>query len=407
MFKKKNLMINCDLCDARKVKEEDLAGYEQIMINTDVILVDERSKGVLERLPLMCNTDRTLEIDEDVEVSVQNGNYVIDGQTAVTGKTLLVVNGDLEIRQDSGKELLESYTAVTVNGSLLSPVSLLPLLHNLSVNGTTRTYPDDCAVLDAAFTPDAYFHLRAKEGRRYFVSEEVRLTDPKADIRALKEKKIHFVSPRFLVPEEKVTDAVELFDEMAQMEVIPSGMVYAGENVLLDQKLLQQYGKRMYIRGDLTLNGQSGEVLALVQELYVAGTVYVPEELKVAFLESDARYDKLEIVQEEKRRILENRPMFRLDNTILDASPDGVLIRNCATLKIKEDVEPQRIIELAEIWNCAEVTCTEEQKGAVELISKNVAHIRGEKEEASDGGVMGVLRNIANTKIVNADQYIL
>ena len=72
MSEKRNLMINCDVCDARNAKEEYLSGYEQIMINTDLLLVSAESRGVLERLPAICNTDNTLEVDDDANLIFQN-----------------------------------------------------------------------------------------------------------------------------------------------------------------------------------------------------------------------------------------------------------------------------------------------------------------------------------------------
>ena len=44
---KKIYVVNCDICDARKVKEEDLSSYEKIIINADTILVNEHAKSVL------------------------------------------------------------------------------------------------------------------------------------------------------------------------------------------------------------------------------------------------------------------------------------------------------------------------------------------------------------------------
>lgn len=35
MFEKKNYVLNCDVCDTRKMKEEDYKGYEKIMVNVD------------------------------------------------------------------------------------------------------------------------------------------------------------------------------------------------------------------------------------------------------------------------------------------------------------------------------------------------------------------------------------
>ena len=51
MEAKKNLMINCDLCDTRHMNEEDYTDFEHIMINGDCLVVNSRSKSILNRLP--------------------------------------------------------------------------------------------------------------------------------------------------------------------------------------------------------------------------------------------------------------------------------------------------------------------------------------------------------------------
>ena len=63
MFEKKNYIVNCDVCDTRKITQESLSGYEQIVINADLLLVDENSRAILNRLPLICNADETLDVD--------------------------------------------------------------------------------------------------------------------------------------------------------------------------------------------------------------------------------------------------------------------------------------------------------------------------------------------------------
>ena len=95
---KKMYVINCDVCDARKVKEEDLSSYEKIIINADTILVNEHAKSVLSRLPIVCNTDNTLELKGEVNVISHNGNYEINGSTAVPENTFLSVNGRVVIK---------------------------------------------------------------------------------------------------------------------------------------------------------------------------------------------------------------------------------------------------------------------------------------------------------------------
>lgn len=407
MSEKKVMIINCDVCDARKAKEEDLSGYEHILINTDLLLVTQESKGLLERLPVMCNTDNMVELEGDANVIVQNENYVIGGAAAVPENSVLAVNGDLEIRPDAARETLENFRAVTVNGDFLSPVSLAGCLQNLTVNGSMEAYPDDCTVLEAVFVPDRYFHLRAKEGRRYYVAKEVRLTDPEAGIAMLKEKNIRFVTPAFLVPEERAEESLDLFEETSRMEVIPRGMTFVGADAKLNEKLLKTHGKNLYIKGNLTLEEESAPLLSQVEKIRVRGTVRVPEKLEEAVLSSEIEYDSVEILEEEKGRILENRSSATLNTSMLDASPEGIVIQNCAVLKIKEDVEPQKILDLVKIRNCAQVHCTEEQKPAVELVGTNVAQI-GTGEDGKDGmGFLGMMGNAAISKVINADKYIL
>ena len=261
MSEKKNLMINCDVCDARNAKKEYLSDFEQILINTDLLLVSAESRGILEQLPAICNTDNTLEVDDSVILLFHSGDSVISGGTALQENTVLAVNGNLTIRSDASREVLNSLRAVNVTGSLLCPVSLLSCLKDLYVTGDVKTYPDDCIVMDPIFTPDAYFHLRAKEGQKYYAEREVRFTSPGIDLTALKEKNVRFVSPRFFVPEEKAADALELFDETAFMEAIPDGYAFLGKDTELDEKLLAQYGNRLFIRGNVTLTEESAPLL--------------------------------------------------------------------------------------------------------------------------------------------------
>ena len=45
MFNKKNYLLNCDVCDTRKIKEEDYSGYEKMMINADIVVVNAFSSA--------------------------------------------------------------------------------------------------------------------------------------------------------------------------------------------------------------------------------------------------------------------------------------------------------------------------------------------------------------------------
>ena len=88
MFEKKNYIVNCDVCDTRKITQESLSGYEQIVINADLLLVDENSRAILNRLPLICNADETLDVEGEVSVICANGSYEISGDTRIEDQTV-------------------------------------------------------------------------------------------------------------------------------------------------------------------------------------------------------------------------------------------------------------------------------------------------------------------------------
>lgn len=407
MSEKRNLMINCDVCDARNAKEEYLSGYEQIMINTDLLLVSAESRGVLERLPAICNTDNTLEVDDDANLIFQNRSTEINSKSVFPADTVLAVNGDLLIHSDTSRQTLETLRAVNVTGSLLCPASLLTCIKDLYVTGEIKTYPDDCVVLPPVFTPDEYFHLRAKEGQKYYAEQEIRLIAPGIDLGTLRDKKVQFISPRFFVPAEKAADALELFNETASMEVIPQGYVFVDTGKELSESLLKKYGNRLFFRGDLTLTEGSIPLLSRLEKLYVSGTILVPENLAEDFYQFDVECSSVKVVKEEKRRILENSPRIVLDKDILTASPPGVLIRNSAVLTIEENITPQDILDHVEIVNCARVDCAENQKAAVYQKSTNVPQIGSREENGEPSGMLGILLNLAETKMINADKYVL
>lgn len=67
------------------MKEEDYAEFEKLTVNTEFLIVSERSKSILNRLPLTLNQENVLELPDDLEVSVQsiNGPYEISGTTSL------------------------------------------------------------------------------------------------------------------------------------------------------------------------------------------------------------------------------------------------------------------------------------------------------------------------------------
>lgn len=164
MFDKKNYVLNCDICDARKMKEEDYNNYKNMIINADIVIVSTSSKSILNRLPVTINQDYTIEIADDVETELKviNGSYEITDSMVVQEHTLLIVNGALNIHSGT-KEILEKYEKIHVNGSVRCAESISGYLTKLSASNSVSIYPDDCMILNDTFIVDKYFPLRAKK----------------------------------------------------------------------------------------------------------------------------------------------------------------------------------------------------------------------------------------------------
>ncbi len=404
MLKKKKLVVNCDLCDARKVSEEGLAGYEQIVLNVDVLVVDKRSREILHRLPVMYNVDSTIEAEEEVQLVTVNGHYEITGDMKSDKKIILLVNGSLVIEQGT-QAYLENVERICVNGKVSYPQSMAPWLGMLSVNGAACCIPEGCIALKKEFEADRYFHLRAKNGAKYYAERKVLLTDPEVNMQALAEKEVRFVTKKAIVLERLAAQAVELFDEERDLVVIPEGFAYVKGDAHLDGMLLRRYGGCLFIDGNLRLDDNSDTCMQQVERLIVEGKVQLLERQKEAFLDLKADYRELEIC---KGRRLENKVSVTVDRGLLAGAAEGVCVANSASVRLREDVKPEEILAKLEIKNCAGVYCSPAQRSAVEMVSTNVARITD--SDGEDGGEFsgkGILGMMMDAKVVNADHYIL
>lgn len=407
MFNQKNYLLNCDVCDTRKMKEEDYSGYEKMMINTDLVIVSPSSKSILNRLPLTLNHDCTMEFEDDAEIKVQaiNGSYEITGTTAVHEHTLLSVNGDLTIYPGT-EESLQKYERIHVNGSVTCPKSLEGCLTKLSANGSVSVYPDDCVILDDTFIVDKYFPLRAREGRKYYVKDMVIVQDKSAHMEKLVQKNVQFITRQLIVPEEMAEACVELFDEKAEFTVTPAGMTLHYGDAVLNEQLVEKDGDCIYVYGNLTIpdNANLRALSDSITKLTVKGNVTLKKNQAEDFKKLNAKYSELTFKWE--GRLIENKISVKIDKTLLESSPDKVLVRSTAAAKIAPDITPELILDRLVIENCAKVYCSEEQESAVAAVSQNIAAIVKESsKELSE--MSGGFDDLLSTKVINADSYIM
>ena len=409
MFDKKKLVINSDVCDTRTMDESAYEKYEQIVINADVLLVTERTKALLAKLPVTCNIDEMVELPEgkDINTISINGDYEVGPNTRVANNSVLCINGKVQIHPGAGDNL-KNVLRIIVNGAIKCPKSLEAFMDRVTVNGAIQIYPDDCVILDSRFVMDKYFPYRAKENGRYFAEEKVVLGN--VDLTPLIEKNVLILTPIVVGEEKQLMKGVPLFEESTEFVEVPDGCTIVQGDTELNSVVLKQSGVRLFVDGNLTL--MDVEVFEKIEKLVVKGIIFTSKKIADLMDTKDVAFDGIKI---EKGRKIVNKINVTLDDAMFRYSPDGIMVANMASVKIAEDVSPADILEKLELANCASVKCSEEQKSAVELVSSNVASIScGKIDGDMMSGIMGALGGVGDfvemvkgAKMINADKHVM
>ena len=407
---KKNKMINAATCDARNVTEESLTGYENITINASILIVNERSKELLNKYPVTMNAATVLEVPDGENISVQsiNGKGEIGPDADGTG-VFLMVNGKLLIAEGSA-EAVKSYYRIMVNGKVLMPKSYEGRFSNIQVRGKNEYYPDGATILKADTEIDDLFVLRAAN-TLYYCSGNLFFLDAGIDTEKMIEKGLKFTAKKIVIAESLISKLVTLFDEEAEIVKVPDGTKLIDDDLELKPKTIKKYGTRLCVTGDVSI--KDAEALSSLEYLFADGTVSVNKELEDAFEEIESVYDALKIIDPELGRITD-RPMVKVNAAVLEKYPKGVRVEDCAKVTLSEDLSAEDIIEKLHIVDCAMVICSKEQEEAVGMIVEDVAMIQvsgqgSDDEGGEDGGTLGMLGSflgkLKDTQIINAAEY--
>ena len=383
MENKKNLKINSALCDVRNVTEEYLSHYSSVKLNAAVLVTSPKAQAVLGKCAAKVNAGTNLSLtDEEVRFSTINGPMTISaGQTVSGQRQAVIINGPVTL-EPGCEEALDSYAYLVINGPVTCPESMTTLLSGFQINGPIRAYPDGAILLKRNTVLDRVFHLRAKQDALYYAAKQVVALAPDINFGKLAEKNVRFAAKRLLVAESLAERAVPLFDEKADIEVLPDGCAYVDDDSLLDSALVRRYGGKLYIDGDLTVNGDSAAALEQVSYLRVNGALLVSRGMKDRVLSMELVYDGLEIVG---GTLLKDRPSVEVSAALLEAGSDGVSVIDCAQVDFAEDITPALLKEkLVSLKDCACVNCTQEQRPVIEAIARDVACISCGGEEESE-----------------------
>ncbi len=415
------LRINCETCDARKINEENYKEFSQIKIYTEELLVDDRSKEVLNRLPFNIKAEevRSKDLSEDgpnKNINI-NGIYEISPESSVADGTAIVINGVLKVAPGS-QEALKKFSRITVNGLILCPKSIAALLPlpGLTINGMTKAYPDEYVLLENRYRLDKYFPMRVPENTGYYAASFIYDSDITIDFGKLVEKNIKFSTEKVYIRKSHIETAIPLFNIEAEIVEIPDdcSVVVADQNEI-DANFVDTNGESLYIIGNAHISAANKEALERIKFLIVEGTITADADCEQLLKERYVKCDKIII---SKGKVIEDVAIATIDKGTLEGALSGIIVRDCALLKIDKDVPPELIRQRLKVRDCAKVTCTSEQKGAVSSVSSDVAFIGTDSIKSLFGNLFGSgaeesYENAApsafedDTKYVNAEYYEL
>ena len=408
------LKISCDVCDARKINEDNYKEYDEIMITTDEMLVDERSKNILHRLPFSIKADeiKSQELNAQVKnVQSINGVYEIGSDTAVQEGTTLSINGFLKIAPNA-EETLNKFEKISINGVILCPKSLsgrLPM-NKISMNGMTKAYPDDYVLLDNRYNLDKYFPFRAQENKGYFAALCIYDMDIETDFGKLLEKNVKLHTDKIYVRKSHLEKALPIVNIEAKIVEVPDECsIVVKETCVIDDSLITGYGDNLYITGDAMIKKDNYAVLEKIKARVVDGTVRIDRECVDKFNELNATCEKLIVME---GHTITDQAFATIDRETLENHPEGVSVRDVAMLNVSPDIPPALIRERLKITDCAKVSCSEQQKAAISEVSTDVALIGSPTIKNVFGSLFGRGGNesegsYGDTKYINADYYEL
>lgn len=399
MENKKTLRVNCGACDVRNITEELLSQYEKVKINAATIISSPAAQALLGKYQVEINAAANFSVEGDVRFSAFNGPVTLSsGQSVPQEKTIAVINGPLTL-EPGCEEQLKGYITATINGPVTCPASMTGLLSGFHINGPIHPYPDGATILKRSTVLDRFFHLRAKQDALYYAARRVIALASDIDFARLAEKNVRFVTKALIVSESLAEAAVPLFDDKADIMVLPDGCAYVDDDAELDETLLKRCGGKLFISGNLTVGPDSAALLDQVSYLKIDGDLLVCRGLKEKVMAMDIEYDDLRVVGSV---LIADRSQAEVSAAMLEAAEDGVSVMACACVRIAEDVTPDLLREkLVSIRDCAAVQCTPEQRPVIEELACDVAHItcgnleeEAGEEEAEDGNVVKI--NAAN-----------
>lgn len=391
-IKKSDLILNCDICDMRELKESSIMNYEKIIINTNILLQNNSSKEMISKFSNVINSSTSISSEKEI---ILKENLIINQNSDIKEDCVYIITGNLIIEQNS-KECIEKIMKLYALGSIKYPMSLENTLSNFVLDCKVITYPDDCLFLDDTIVIDDMFEYIAIEDALYFARNKIVLTN--IDIEPLINKNLYFYTKELIVDKNIVKKVMPMFNKDVCITILKDNQCYFNGNTSLECSLIKRLGRSLFIDGNVFVNKDSD--LKNIDTLTVNGNLDVIESRYDEILNMDIKYNKLNVV---KGEIIENHGKFTLDNNTLENAIEGITIRNCGMVMIDKDVLVSNISTKLQLINCGYVECVKEQKGALQTISNSIGYLTTyeEKQERNDN-----IEDRNKGNVINSEFYV-
>lgn len=398
----KKLVIDTMFCDLRKMQESTLAQYDSIRIDAMIVMTNARARELMSRYPFEVDCMHTLDLDDETTLNTVNGKSLFTGRNTPNGRQYLVVNGVMTITPDAG-DALRQYMGLMINGVVYCPDSLTTVLASkAAVNGKVETYPDGAVVLKSNAVIDRAFALRAEPGRLYWAGKRLIAVDEALDGEELAAKGVRFAAREAYLTESLAESLAPLFDPDTKLTILPDGVTVEQDDLTLNGTALRRFGDSLVVLGDLRLTEDCAEALSNLEYLQVEGEVYLPESL------ADALDAVTETIFDGDVHYLTGKPLYdkmelTVDQSLLDAFPDGLTLVDCKNVTLTGSLTPAAVLDRLAFYDCKEITCPAALESAVRAVSTGVGNVT--LSDAPDDG--GAPAADPDTQHIDAMSYVL
>lgn len=398
----KKLVIDTMFCDLRKMQESTLAQYDSIRIDAMIVMTNARARELMSRYPFEVDCMHTLDLDDETTLNTVNGKSLFTGRNTPNGRQYLVVNGVMTITPDAG-DALRQYMGLMINGVVYCPDSLATVLASkAAVNGKVETYPDGAVVLKSNAVIDRAFALRAEPGRLYWAGKRLIAVDEALDGEELAAKGVRFAAREAYLTESLAESLAPLFDPDTKLTILPDGVTVEQDDLTLNGTALRRFGDSLVVLGDLRLTEDCAEALSNLEYLQVEGEVYLPESL------ADALDAVTETIFDGDVHYLTGKPLYdkmelTVDQSLLDAFPDGLTLVDCKNVTLTGSLTPAAVLDRLAFYDCKEITCLAALESAVRAVSTGVGNVT--LSDAPDDS--GAPAADPDTQHIDAMSYVL